>query len=227
MCQGLRSMSGADLKDSKDRSKLHHPLAADLLLFWGSNLVQTQQTQHGREMLLALEGLAHLPAQPCHVPCDDGHGHCKLLEYQAAVRITIRELTRGRKATQCLSIIPSHNKAVKSKCFNDFQCFNLMQFEGLCGKCGKDLMHIVNLCWFPSHMIHLQATGACQMNESSCTGRPLRSKISRLRAGAAVSKWEAHGSSMVSHSQLIIINAKKLMCPRRKLQAFPQLPLGT
>ena len=84
--------------------------------------------------------VAHLPAQPCHVPCDDGHGHCKLLEYQAPIRITIRELSRGRKATQCCSITQCH--AVLQLKNLEKQLF---QLEGLC---GKDLMHIVNCVGF-------------------------------------------------------------------------------
>ena len=127
------------------------------------------------------------PAQPL-VPCDDGHGHCKLLEYQAAIRITIRELSR-RKATECCSITQYHVELQLEKTLKS-NCFNLKVFVGKISCISSTVLVSI------THDV--SSTDACQMNESSCTGRPLLSKISRLRAGQ-FHNWQSYrNSSMAS-----------------------------
>lgn len=54
-------------------------------------------------------------------------------------------------------------------------CFNLKVFVGKISCISSSVLVSI------THDV--SSTDACQMNESSCTGRPLLSKISRLRAG--------------------------------------------
>lgn len=69
-------------------------------------------------------------------------------------------------------------------------CFNLKVFVGKISCISSTVLVSI------THDV--SSTDACQMNESSCTGRPLLSKISRLRAGQ-FHTWQSYrNSSMAS-----------------------------